>query len=113
MVDAVSGEGLIGLEGLPSELKDRKVDIVSDVRAVPALLAKVGTPGLCRRMLGILRRYRTFGRYSTPSWRGECMKLNSMPLELDEHDMIDVVDEVQRQRLPLYQILVKPCNAGI
>ena len=56
IVDAVSGEGLIGLEGLPSELKDLKVDIVSGIGAAPALLAKVGPPGLWRRMLGIFSK---------------------------------------------------------
>ena len=49
----MSGEGLMGLEGLPSELKDLNVDIVSGIGEAPTLLAKVEPAGLCRRMLGI------------------------------------------------------------
>ena len=39
MVEAVRGDGRIGLVGFVSELKDLKVDIVSGTAAAPALAA--------------------------------------------------------------------------
>ena len=53
MVEAVRGDGRIGLVGLVSELKDLIVDILSGTAAVPAFAAKEGPPGLWRRMPGI------------------------------------------------------------
>ena len=52
MVDAASGEGRMGLEGLFSELKVRNMDRLSGNGGAFALLAKVVPPALprCRRM---------------------------------------------------------------
>ena len=53
MVEEARGEGLIGLEGLVSELKVLKVVKVSGMGGPPALVAKVGPEGRWRRILGI------------------------------------------------------------
>ena len=46
IVDAVSGEGRIGLDGFVSELKDLINDNASGTGAAFALLANVDAPGL-------------------------------------------------------------------
>ena len=63
IVEAVRGEGLMGLVGLVSELKDRYVDRLSGVEVELALAAKEEPPGLWRRMLGICTTMLRYGCY--------------------------------------------------
>lgn len=52
MVDAVSGDGRIGLDGFVSELNDLIKESASGIGAAFALLAKVVPPApRCRRIL--------------------------------------------------------------
>lgn len=51
IVDAASGEGRTGLDGFVSELKDLTSEYESGTEGAFALLAKVGPPLLCRRIV--------------------------------------------------------------
>ena len=70
MVDDERGDGRTGLEGLVSELKDLKVDSESGIGVALALLAKVGPPGLCRRIVEYIAAQNDVESYCTPSQRG-------------------------------------------